>query len=428
MRTLARLALGTLVATFGAQAAAQPAWSSLSPANAPASRQDHNMVAAGNGSILLFGGSTTKSTPPLNDTWSWDGNDWTQLSPATSPTAVTGHGMAYDPARDRVVLFGGSTVPAGQVNYSSETWEWDGTDWTQMNPATVPPARDWTAMVYDPNVGGVLMFAGRDSNNKPAGSYVPYDDTWVWNGVDWTQLSPATVPATRHGHQMAFDKTLNKVVMTGGEMPGASYDETWTWDGVDWTLLTTANSPGIRVFHAMEYDDSRNVLVLHSGKNKTSNTLYGDTWEFDGSNWTQVDNSGPAYGWYRIAYDANNQEILVQGGSTTPNHSTSDGLSWSFGEGIWTNLGNGLAGSLGEPELSAQGKLAAGEVVALTLSNAAPNILVLIPTGPTGGYMLPGVYPAGVLAGIPLFFQCWVLDPTGPQGHTASNALTATTM
>lgn len=119
----------------------------------------------------------------------------------------------------------------------------------------------------------------------------------------------------------------------------------------------------------------------------------------------------------------------------------------------WTNLGNDLPGALGSPNLTGQGALAAGNTVTLTLGNAAPNstsglfigatsvslpfyggilvpapnILLVIPTGPAGTYTLSTVYPSGVPVGFPLYLQVWIIDITGPQGFTASNAITATT-
>ena len=36
-----------------------------------------------------------------NDTWSWNGTEWAQLNPATSPPARTNHAMAYDSTRTR---------------------------------------------------------------------------------------------------------------------------------------------------------------------------------------------------------------------------------------------------------------------------------------------------------------------------------------
>ena len=46
----------------------------------------------------LFGGFN--GTAALNETWTWDGATWTQLSPTTSPSARAGASMAYDPERD----------------------------------------------------------------------------------------------------------------------------------------------------------------------------------------------------------------------------------------------------------------------------------------------------------------------------------------
>lgn len=47
--------------------------------------------------------------PPLvfSDTWKGDGRDWTQRSPTNGPSGRSGHAMAYDVARRRMVLFGG---------------------------------------------------------------------------------------------------------------------------------------------------------------------------------------------------------------------------------------------------------------------------------------------------------------------------------
>ncbi len=46
----------------------------------------------------------------LGDTWTWNGADWTKRSPAHSPSRRSGAAMAYDTARDQIVLFGGYHV------------------------------------------------------------------------------------------------------------------------------------------------------------------------------------------------------------------------------------------------------------------------------------------------------------------------------
>ena len=46
--------------------------------------------------------------------------------------------MAYDSAHGQVVLFGGQDA---NLNALNDTWVWDGTNWTQKFPQTIPPAR-----------------------------------------------------------------------------------------------------------------------------------------------------------------------------------------------------------------------------------------------------------------------------------------------
>src|ERR1035438_5569144 len=74
----------------------------------------------------------------FNDTWTWDGSNWTQKSPQTSPPGRTYAAMAYDSARGQAVLFGGN----GSGNpYLGDTWVWDGSNWTQESLQNGPPGR-----------------------------------------------------------------------------------------------------------------------------------------------------------------------------------------------------------------------------------------------------------------------------------------------
>ena len=76
-------------------------------------------------------------------------------------TGRNGHALAYDNARGRVILFGGFTGPSFSL---SDTWEWDGNVWTQRTPATSPPARGDHALAYDSARGRVVLFGGYRSS------------------------------------------------------------------------------------------------------------------------------------------------------------------------------------------------------------------------------------------------------------------------
>jgi len=49
-------------------------------------------------------------------------------------------------------------------------------------------------------------------------------------------------------------------------------------------------------------------------------------------------------------------------------------------------------------------------------------------TGPGGLFGFGAVWPAGIPAGVPMYFQYWVIDAAAPQGWSASNAVTSTTV
>ena len=66
---------------------------------------------------------------PIPQTSAYDGSTW-QFVTQAGPAARGGHQMVYEPDRDRMVLFGGSTnQPYGPL--SNDTWEFDGTTWTR---------------------------------------------------------------------------------------------------------------------------------------------------------------------------------------------------------------------------------------------------------------------------------------------------------
>ncbi len=79
--------------------------------------------------VLLVGGSDMQQAH--GDVWRWDDGDWTLLGRDVFP-ARQAFGLAYDAARDTVVLTGG-LVAAGETSRHQDVWEWTGDPGT---PAT----------------------------------------------------------------------------------------------------------------------------------------------------------------------------------------------------------------------------------------------------------------------------------------------------
>jgi hypothetical protein len=55
-------------------------------------------------------------------------------------------------------------------------------------------------------------------------------------------------------------------------------------------------------------------------------------------------------------------------------------------------------------------------------------ILAAMPIDGNGDLVVAGTWPTGIPAGVPLWMQYWVRDPSDPEGFAASNGITGTTL
>jgi hypothetical protein len=260
---------------------------------------------AAHGQTVLFGGYYEHI--PYGDTWTWDGTDWTRRTPVHAPSPRWEMGMAYDAAHDEVVLFGG-TPDNYDGEYFGDTWTWDGTDWTQRTPAHAPSPRYNFAMASDGTHGQVLLFGGVDGSFR--------NDTWAWNGTDWTEQTPEHAPSPREVMGMAEDDAAGQVVFFGGlDGYDADKNDTWTWDGTDWTQHAPVHAPSPRWDLGMAYDAAHGQVVLFGGVNY--NGPQNETWTWDGADWTQqTPVRAPALRWDpAMAFDATQRIVMFGGGS-----------------------------------------------------------------------------------------------------------------
>ncbi len=211
---------------------------------------------------------------------------WTQKQDI-GPPLRTQHVMAYDSMRGQTVLFGGKLNAGGGL--TNDTWEWDGGNWTQVHDVG-PPARIGHAMAFDSARGRTVCFGGL-ANEQDTGS--TFNDTWEWDGTDWTEMAN-TGPGGRSFHTMAYDSTRGRTVLFGGQVPGAFLGDTWEWDGATWTQAA-GTGPSPRDACGSAYDTTRQRLVIYGGEtlNGTQIVNVGETWELAVGSWTQMSMLGP---------------------------------------------------------------------------------------------------------------------------------------
>jgi hypothetical protein len=86
------------------------------------------------------------------------------------------------------------------------------------------------------------------------------------------------VPSVNH---FAFDEIRQVMVGFGGGYgsTATANDETWQYDGTDWTKLAPLNSPKPRQSALHVYDSTNKKLVIVGGSDRFNNVLT-DMWEY----------------------------------------------------------------------------------------------------------------------------------------------------
>jgi hypothetical protein len=320
--TLSSAAMCVAVALSAPRARGQTAtWTEVQPG--PGTRHEFAMAFdSARGRTVVFGG--TKDGTTAGDTWEWDGTDWVEQHPAMSPSARIHHAMAYDSARGRIVLYGGWNYPGSSV--LDDTWEYDGVNW-QQREVQGPGPRLGHAMAYDSIRQRTVLYGAQKTLNNIDTT----GDTWEWDGDSWTQVCADCPPPSRALHSMVFDSVRGRVVLFGGwDATLTNLADTWEYDGTGWIERTPlVQGPSARRAHSMAFHEGLARVVLLGGSNANWDSSVSGTWEWDGVNWT-LEPEGPSARWeHAMAYDTGRCAIVLYGGQGTHGEDLSD--TWEYG-------------------------------------------------------------------------------------------------
>ncbi|MEZ5169373.1 MAG: hypothetical protein R3A49_01330 [Acidimicrobiia bacterium] len=281
--------------------------------------------------VVFYGGDILglpNGSPASGAMWlyngSWSAICGTTVSGADSPCAPgprSASGMA--PAGTGVTLYGGSPIGVGNdgggpVSMDDDTWNWNGSTWTQVCDGCAPGRRSGPAMASSADLSHVILFGGATLDG---GDLFP-DGTWrydagsgSWTQICGTDMTPSDPcgPDGRWGASMAWDGT--RFVMFGGSQgfgPADTYfDDTWTFDPVaeTWTQvcgssIATPCGPTRRIYGSLVSlpDASPPGALLVGGgfigvePPPPDDGPRGDTWYWDGSGWSELQTFDPGCG------------------------------------------------------------------------------------------------------------------------------------
>lgn len=304
----------------------------------------------------------------------------TAASAQTSPPRRAHHTLFYDPARERVLLTGGSTPTDGGRGFQffNDLWSFDGTKWTALpssgerlsgtrieaddsrvvsfggyNGSSIGEVRvlqsgAWVTIGKHPSLvaaePGFVYDAARKRFMTFGGSSGPRmvnGEVWELAGTQWTKNSGDAPPA-RAAHLMVYDARRKKTVVFGGM--GASQQgqapvmlgDLWEFDGAKWTRIEEDSGPSPRLSPGAAYDSKRGRIILFGGAG--SQGFLGDTWSWDGTRWRKLADTGPeprVMGY--LAYDAKRDRIVLFGGRKGyPDGDLDD--TWEFDGASWKKI------------------------------------------------------------------------------------------
>mgnify|MGYP002395828609 CR=1 FL=1 len=259
---------------------ADDSWSQVLTDPAAPARSGANLALhTPTGTAVFVGGSVPRGGgfASVDETWLFDPvtEQWTQLTfeAGAFPPSHPGEMIAYHEASDTLVLYGGFDLNRG--DFVDATWHFDlaSETWTRVEPAVVPPGRNYNAFAYDPRTERLVMSGGPYAPGGP-------DEVWTYDPRELTWQEHERVPPgnlTDYA-RMVFDPTSGELIRFGGvgSQPGPG---AWSVSAdLTWTLLEPAGDrPPTISRHAMAAVPGLGVLVfggVPSGFSDFTNDLW----------------------------------------------------------------------------------------------------------------------------------------------------------
>jgi hypothetical protein len=174
-------------------------------------------------------------------TWEWAESRWCRRAVA-SPPGLRSAAIAWHGGSGRILLYGATQ------QWAAQTWLYDGVTWTQAANGAGPGPRTNCSLGADFSTGSVLLFGGRNQWNSLL------DDTWEWNGSGWLPRSAITSPSPRENVKLNFNPTTGRMALFAGNQVGflglptsLNISQVWEWTGNTWLAINSSNPIGNNV-------------------------------------------------------------------------------------------------------------------------------------------------------------------------------------
>lgn len=273
---------------------------------------------------------------------------WTQLSPvgASAPAARWQHGAGYDVRNDRLIVYGGT----GASGVLGDVWVLLNASgrsgpptWTSLNPSGTPPAARRAAVVaYDSARNRLLVYGGADANN-----YI-LTDLWVLsdaNGLGsaptWTRMPVTPTPEVIGRRAFGYDARADRLQLFGGLSCGSGYCTLYSslaslrnLSGAVSYATESAPGPSARSSAVGAYDAVNGRLFVVGGNTSAASPqnrdVIGEAWALLGAggsgalSWRAAPTLPDGREYHNAVYDTRDGRVVVFGGVGLDNYVRND--------------------------------------------------------------------------------------------------------
>lgn len=320
------------------------AWAAMVPMDSFTPRWGHSVVLdRARQRLVLFGGF---GVPADEGVWVFPlgvpDAIWRRVPTQGNPGSRYGHTVALDHRRDRMLSFGGHTA----TSMRNDLWALSLTTltWEQLFPGfheaiDFPSSRLYSQLVYEPARDRLVLWGGQMDRRTPNRVFLlPLEGPLQWGSVE----TPET-PLHRAGHQMVLDAARDRILMFGGEDLDGGFIGPWeeSWElalgsTIEWTNIATPSSLAARCFGTMILDSLHRRMIAFGGRKMQAfgAVPFNDLWQLT---------TGPLPGWsamladgplptprsvHAAAWDPDRGSLWICGGLAGPGAPLND--TWQF--------------------------------------------------------------------------------------------------
>jgi hypothetical protein len=227
-----------------------------------------------NSQLVLFGGYRADGTI-LDDMWTWDGSDWTQVAVDT-PSPRYFHSFISDPVSKKMWIVGGKGASNEELE---DVWEWDGTEWSDLGNTGIDLPinyHQYQRAIFQPSDSSIIMYSEYHRN------------TYRFKDGAWSEIATSTSPDAGWGYTFTYNPVTGSGILVGGTQ---DLRRTWEFKNNDWIELTSTTNPTYRYDGSAVFDIKNQQVVVANGymssfSNSVSNLPGYDTWAFKNGDWS----------------------------------------------------------------------------------------------------------------------------------------------